>query len=117
MYRRQNRGGSGVSGSGVRDDEDFIEHMFLASTHDFIMFFTNQGRVYWRKAYDIPQASRQAKGKAIVNFLSLAQNEQVSGFLQVKEFDDKRFVLYGDGQRRDKKTNLIEYSRPRSNGN
>jgi len=116
MYRRQNRGGSGVSGSGVRDDEDFIEHMFLASTHDFIMFFTNQGRVYWRKAYDIPQASRQAKGKAIVNFLSLAQNEQVSGFLQVKEFDDKRYVLMVTAKGVIKKTNLIEYSRPRSTG-
>jgi len=116
MYRRQNRGGSGVSGAGVRDDEDFIEHLFLASTHDFIMFFTNQGRVYWRKAYDIPQASRQAKGKAIVNFLSLAQNEQVSGFLQVKEFDDKRFVLMVTAKGVIKKTNLIEYSRPRSNG-
>ncbi|MFA7255814.1 MAG: DNA gyrase subunit A [Candidatus Omnitrophota bacterium] len=116
MYRRQNRGGSGVSGAGVRDDEDFIEHMFLASTHDFIMFFTNQGRVYWRKAYDIPQASRQAKGKAIVNFLSLAQNEQVSGFLQVKEFDDKRFVLMVTAKGVIKKTNLIEYSRPRSTG-
>ncbi|MDD3293281.1 MAG: DNA gyrase subunit A [Geobacteraceae bacterium] len=116
MYRRQNRGGSGVSGAGVRDDEDFIEHLFLASTHDFIMFFTNQGRVYWRKAYDIPQASRQAKGKAIVNFLSLGPNEQVSGFLQVKEFDDKRFVLMVTAKGVIKKTNLIEYSRPRSNG-
>ena len=116
MYRRQNRGGSGVSGAGVRDDEDFIEHMFLASTHDYIMFFTNQGRVYWRKAYDIPQASRQAKGKAIVNFLSLAPEEQVSGFLQVKEFDDKRFVLMVTAKGVIKKTNLIEYSRPRSNG-
>jgi DNA gyrase subunit A len=105
-----------VSGAGVRDDEDFIEHMFLASTHDYIMFFTNQGRVYWRKAYDIPQASRQAKGKAIVNFLSLTANEQVSGFLQVKEFDDKRFVLMVTAKGVIKKTNLIEYSRPRSNG-
>ena len=116
MYRRQNRGGSGVTGAGVRDDEDFMEHMFMASTHDFILFFTNQGRVYWRKAYDIPQASRQAKGKAIVNFLSLAQNEQVSGFLQVKEFDDKRYVVMVTAKGVIKKTNLIEYSRPRSSG-
>ncbi|HNX69230.1 MAG TPA: DNA gyrase subunit A [Candidatus Omnitrophota bacterium] len=116
MYRRQNRGGSGVTGAGVRDDEDFMEHMFMASTHDFILFFTNQGRVYWRKAYDIPQSSRQAKGKAIVNFLSLTQNEQVSGFLQVKEFDDKRFVVMVTAKGVIKKTNLIEYSRPRSSG-
>ncbi len=116
MYRRQHRGGTGVTGAGVRDEEDFIEHMFLASTHDYIMFFTNQGRVYWRKAYDIPPGSRQAKGKAIVNFLSLAQNEQVSGYLQVKEFDDKRFVVMVTSKGVIKKTNLIEYSRPRSTG-
>lgn len=116
MYRRQHRGGAGVTGAGVRDDEDFIEHMFLASTHDFILFFTNQGRVYWRKAYDIPQASRQAKGKAIVNFLSLGQNETVSSYLMVKEFDDKRYVVMVTAKGVIKKTNLIEYSRPRSTG-
>ncbi|HOW58764.1 MAG TPA: DNA gyrase subunit A [Candidatus Omnitrophota bacterium] len=116
MYRRQHRGGTGVTGAGVRDDDDFIEHMFLASTHDFILFFTNQGRVYWRKAYDIPQASRQAKGKAIVNFLSLGQNETVSSYLMVKEFDDKRYVVMVTAKGVIKKTNLIEYSRPRSTG-
>lgn len=116
MYRRQHRGGTGVTGAGVRDDEDFIEHMFMASTHDFILFFTNQGKVFWRKAYDIPQASRQAKGKAIVNLLSLGANEKVSSFLQVKEFDDKRFVIMVTSHGVIKKTNLIEYSRPRSSG-
>ncbi len=116
MYRRQHRGGTGVTGAGVRDDEDFIEHMFMASTHDFILFFTNQGKVFWRKAYEIPQASRQAKGKAIVNLLSLSANENVSSFLQVKEFDDKRFVVMVTAQGVIKKTNLIEYSRPRSSG-
>ena len=116
MYRRQHRGGTGVTGAGVRDDDDFIEHMFLTSTHDFILFFTNQGRVYWRKAYDIPQASRQAKGKAIVNFLSLGQNETVTSYLMVKEFDDKRYVVMVTAKGIIKKTNLIEYSRPRSTG-
>ena len=116
MYRRQHRGGTGVTGAGVRDDEDFIEHMFMASTHDFILFFTNQGKVFWRKAYEIPQASRQAKGKAIVNLLSLGPNEQVSSFLQVKEFDDKRYVIMVTAHGVIKKTNLIEYSRPRSSG-
>jgi DNA gyrase subunit A len=116
MYRRQHRGGTGVTGAGVRDDEDFIEHMFLASTHDYILFFTNQGRCYWRKTYDVPQGSRQSKGKAIVNLLSLAQNERVSSFLQVKEFDDKRYVVMVTSKGVIKKTNLIEYSRPRSSG-
>ncbi len=116
MYRRQHRGGTGVTGAGVRDDEDFIEHMFMASTHDFILFFTNQGKVFWRKAYEIPQASRQAKGKAIVNLLSLGAGEQVSSFLQVKEFDDKRFVIMVTSHGVIKKTNLIEYSRPRASG-
>src|SRR3989338_7606510 len=93
-YRRQRRGGKGVTGGSVRDEEeDFIEHMFLASTHDQLLFFTNKGRVYWRKAYDIPQASRQATGKAIVNLLALGQDETIASFLQVPEFDDKHYVL------------------------
>jgi len=116
MYRRQRRGGSGVSGAGMRDEEDFIEHMFLASTHDSILFFTNKGRVYWRKAYEIPQASRQAKGKAVVNLLSLGQGETISSLLQVKEFDEKRFVVMVTKHGVIKKTNLIHYSRPRTTG-
>jgi DNA gyrase subunit A len=116
MYRRQRRGGTGVTGAGVRDEEDFVEHMFLSSTHDTILFFTNKGRVYWRKAYEIPQASRQARGKAIVNLLSLSQEETISSFLQVKEFDDKRFVVMVTKNGIIKKTNLIHYSRPRSTG-
>ncbi len=116
MYRRQRRGGTGVTGGGLRDDEDFVEHMFLASTHDTILFLTNKGRVYWRKAYEIPQASRQARGKAIVNLLSLSQDENISSLLQVKEFDDKRFVVMVTKNGVIKKTNLIHYSRPRSSG-
>jgi len=116
-YRRQRRGGKGVTGGGVRDeDEDFIEHMFLVSTHDYILFFTNKGRVYWRKAYDIPQASRQAKGKAIVNFLALTQDESIASFLQVEEFDDKHFVVMVTKNGIIKKTNLTAYSHPRTTG-
>ena len=116
-YRRQKRGGKGVTGGGVRDEgEDFIEHMFLASTHDHILFFTNKGRVYWRKAYDIPQASRQAKGKAIVNLLALTQDESIASFLQVKEFDDKHFVIMVTKNGVIKKTNLTAYSHPRATG-
>ncbi len=116
MYRKQRRGGTGVTGGGMKDDEDFVEHMFLASTHDSIMFFTNKGRCYWRKAYEIPQASRQAKGKAIVNFLALSQDEKISSFLQVKEYNDKQFVVMVTKNGVIKKTNLIQYSHPRTTG-
>ena len=116
MYRRQRRGGTGVTGAAVKDEEDFVEHMLLASTHDSILFFTNTGRVYWRKAYEIPQASRQARGKAIVNFLALGQGEAISSFLQVKEFNDKQYVLMVTKNGVIKKTNLIHYSRPRTTG-
>ncbi len=116
MYRKQKRGGTGVTGGGMKDDDDFVEHMFLASTHDSIMFFTNKGRCFWRKAYEIPQASRQAKGKAIVNFLALSSEESISSFLQVKEYDDKHYVLMVTKNGVIKKTNLIQYSRPRSTG-
>ncbi len=116
MYRSQRRGGSGVTGAGIRDENDFIEHMFLSSTHDYILFFTHTGRVYWRKAYEIPQASRQARGKAIVNLLSLRSDERITSFLQVKEFDDKRYVVMVTKNGLIKKTNLIHYSRPRANG-
>ncbi|MBI4358360.1 MAG: DNA gyrase subunit A [Candidatus Omnitrophica bacterium] len=116
-YRRQRRGGKGVTGGGVRDEEeDFIEHMFLASTHDQLLFFTNKGRVYWRKAYDIPQASRQAKGKAIVNLLALGQDETIASFLQVPEFDEKHYVLMVTKNGAVKKTNLMAYSHPRTTG-
>jgi len=116
MYRKQRRGGSGVTGSGLRDEEDFIQHMFLASTHETIMFFTNTGRVYWRKAYELPQASRQARGKAIVNLLALRPGESISSFLHVKEFDDKRSIVMVTKTGLIKRTNLIHYSRPRANG-
>jgi len=117
MYRLQRRGGRGVTGGGVGDeDTDFMEHLFLASTHDHIMFFTNTGRVYWRKAYEIPQGSRQAKGKAIVNLLALNQNETVSSFIQVKEYNDKNFLLMVTKDGVIKKTSLEAYSHPRSTG-
>jgi DNA gyrase subunit A len=116
MYRKQRRGGSGVTGSGLRDDDDFIEHMFLSSTHETIMFFTNTGRVYWRKAYQIPQASRIARGKAIVNLLSLRPDEKVTNFLRVKEYDEDHSLVMVTKKGVIKRTNLMSYSRPRSNG-
>ncbi len=117
MYRKQGRGGRGVTGGGVQDeDNDFIEHLFLASTHDNILFFTSKGRVYWRKAYEIPQGSRQAKGKAIVNLLALGQDEKVSSYLKVTEFDDKHYVVMVTKNGTIKKTNLEAYSHPRTTG-
>jgi DNA gyrase subunit A len=116
-YRRQRRGGKGVQGGGMRDEgEDFIEHMFLASTHDYILFFTNKGRVYWLKAYDVPPASRQARGKAIVNLLAMAPDEKVASYLQVSEFDDKHFIMMITREGVIKKTNLSAYSHPRTTG-
>ena len=115
-YRKQNRGGSGVNAAGMKDDDDFIEHLFLCSTHETILFFTNTGRVYWRKAYDIPQASRIAKGKSIANVLALNPNEKIQSFLKVKEFDDKRFVVMITKNGIIKKTRLEQYSRPRAGG-
>lgn len=115
-YRKQNRGGSGVNAAGMKDDDDFIEHLFLCSTHETILFFTNKGRVYWRKAYDIPQASRIAKGKSIANILALSPDEKIQSFLKVKEFDDKRFVVMVTKNGVIKKTRLVHYSRPRTTG-
>ncbi len=116
-YRQQRRGGQGVTGGGIRDEEeDFIEHMFLVSTHDYLMFFTNKGRVYWRKAYEIPQASRQAKGKAIVNLLALGPGETIASVLQIKEFDNSHCVLMATKNGIVKKTNLEAYSNPRTKG-
>ncbi len=117
LYRKQRRGGVGVTGGGVKEEaEDFIQHLFLTSTHDFILFFTNKGRVYWRKAYEIPQASRQARGKAIVNLLSLGPEEKVSSFLQVKEFDEKHFIVMVTKNGVIKKTRLSAYANPRTKG-
>jgi len=115
-YRKQNRGGSGVNAAGMKDDDDFIEHLFLCSTHETILFFTNTGRVYWRKAYDIPQASRIAKGKSIANVLALNPTERIQSFLKVKEFDDKRYVVMITKNGIIKKTRLEQYSRPRTGG-
>jgi DNA gyrase subunit A len=115
QYRRQNRGGRGVTGAGMQE-EDFIKTLFLASTHDTILFFTNKGRVFARRAFEIPQASRVAKGKAIVNLLALSQDEKVSSCLQVTEFDDKHYILQVTKNGLVKKTRLDAYAKPRSTG-
>ncbi len=115
LYRQQRRGGRGKMSAGTKG-EDFVAHMFVASTHSYILFFTNRGRVYWRKVHELPQAGRAARGKAIVNLLPLEPGETLSAFLPVREFTDGRFVLFATANGTVKKTSLMDYSRPRVNG-
>ncbi len=114
-YRSQRRGGRGVAGMGTKSD-DFVEHLFIASTHHYILFFTNQGRVYWLKVYEIPEAGRISKGKAIINLIRLQPNESVETFIPVKEFSENRFLVMGTEQGLIKRTRLTAYSNPRPGG-
>ena len=115
LYRQQRRGGRGSMGAGTKGD-DFIARMFTASTHDYILFFTNRGRVYWKKVHEVPQAGRAARGKAIVNLLQLAPGEKLSAFLSVREFREDAFVLFATARGIVKKTKMLDYSRPRTTG-
>ena len=114
-YRTQRRGGRGKLGATARD-EDFIENLVVASSHDIILFFTSAGRVHWRKVYEIPSASRTARGKAIVNLLQLAKDEQLSAFLTVPEFTPDHCVIFGTRRGTVKKTDLMAYANRRANG-
>ena len=114
-YRRQRRGGVGVTGAEVRE-EDFVEHLFIASTHDVILFFTTSGKVHWLKVHEVPQASRTAKGKAIANLLALGANETLSTFVSIREYDDQHFLIMATKSGTIKKTPLVEYSNPRKGG-
>ena len=114
-YRKQRRGGKGVTGADVKE-EDFVEHLFIATTHEHILFFTNQGRVLWLKVYDIPQAGRQARGKAIINLLELQQAEKISAFIPVKEFKEGDFLVMATKRGVVKKTALEAYGHPRKGG-
>ncbi|MCZ6581203.1 MAG: DNA gyrase subunit A, partial [Nitrospirae bacterium] len=115
QYRAQRRGGKGKIGMGVKD-EDFVETIFTASTHDFLLFFTDAGKVYWLKVYEIPEAGRASKGKAIINILALSQGEQVTATLPVKEFRDDLYVVMATRQGTIKKTELSAYGNPRQGG-
>ncbi len=115
LYRQQRRGGRGKMGATTKG-EDFVAQMFTASTHDYILFFTNRGRVYWKKVHEVPQAGRSARGKAIVNLLQLAPGEKLSAFLSVREFREDAYVLFATARGIVKKTPMLEYSRPRSSG-
>ena len=114
-YKSQKRGGKGVTGMSTRE-EDFVEHLFVASTHDYILFFTNLGKVFKLKAYELPEASRIAKGTAIVNMLQLSQDEKIAAVIPVKEFDENKNVLMATKSGLVKKTSLAEYSNIRKSG-
>jgi DNA gyrase subunit A len=115
LYRAQRRGGKGVAGTKTRE-EDFVVAMFVASTHDYLMFFMNTGRLYWRKVHEIPEAGRAAKGTAIVNLLDLQPTEKIATTLTVKDFSEGKYVVMATKKGLVKKTSLSDYSRPRATG-
>jgi DNA gyrase subunit A len=115
LYRAQRRGGKGKIGMGIKD-EDFVETLFTASTHDYLLFFTDAGKVFWLKVHEIPEAGRAAKGKAMVNLLALSGDEKVTATLPVKEFRDDRYVFMATRQGVIKKTELSAYGNPRQGG-
>ena len=114
-YRAQKRGGRGKQATGTKED-DFIDKLFIANTHDYILCFSSLGRVYWIKVYDVPQGSRQSLGKPIVNLVQLEEGEKINAILPVKTFDDNHFVFMATAFGTVKKTPLSEFSRPRSSG-
>ncbi len=114
-YRRQNRGGRGVASAQMKE-EDFIEHLFVASTHDYILFFTDRGRCHWLKVYEIPQGGRTAKGRPIINLIDIESGEKVQTYMTVQNFDQEGFVLIATKKGIIKKTNLSAFSKPRKNG-
>ncbi|MGE5808479.1 MAG: DNA gyrase C-terminal beta-propeller domain-containing protein, partial [Nitrospirota bacterium] len=114
-YRAQKRGGKGKIGMETKE-EDFVERLFTATAHSYILFFTNKGRVYWLKVHQIPEASRQAKGKAIVNLIQISQDERVTAALPVREFTPDHFILMATKKGIIKKTELESYSHPRPSG-
>lgn len=114
-YRKQKRGGRGVTAMETKE-EDFVKHLFIASTKDYLLIFTNKGKVYWLKVYEIPQASRSAKGKAIINLLQVASDETISSVVAVKEFSEDKFLVMVTKDGSIKKTSLVNFSNPRKAG-
>jgi DNA gyrase subunit A len=114
-YRTQRRGGRGVQGAGSRE-EDFVQHLFIANTHNYMLFFTDRGKCYWLKVYDIPQGGRAAKGRAVVNLIGCEPGEKVEAFVSVKEFDDEHFIIMATKNGIIKKTTLSAYGNPRKGG-
>jgi len=114
-YRKQKRGGKGVTGAEVKE-EDFVEHLFVASTKDYLLIFTEKGQVHWLKVYEIPQASRTSKGKAIINLVQMEQVSKISSTVPVKEFSSDKYLVMVTKQGQIKKTKLDAYGNPRKGG-
>jgi DNA gyrase subunit A len=114
-YRRQHRGGRGSTGATTRE-EDFIEHMFIASTHQYILFFTDRGRCYWLKVHEIPQAGKASKGRPIVNLIDIEKGEKIKTFVSVKDFNEESYIIVATRGGIIKKSALSSFSRPRRGG-
>jgi DNA gyrase subunit A len=114
-YRKQGRGGKGVTGAGTKED-DFIEHMFIASTHQYILFFTDQGKVYWLKVHELPEGGRATRGRSILNLLQKDKDELITAFVAVKEFSDDKYLIMATEQGTVKKTTLSAYGNVRKGG-
>ena len=114
-YRTQRRGGRGVQGA-MSKDEDFVEHLFIANTHNYMLFFTDMGKCYWLKVYDIPQGGRATRGRAIVNLIGCDPGERVEAFVSVKDFDDDHYIVMSTKKGVIKKTVLSAYGKPRKGG-
>jgi DNA gyrase subunit A len=114
-YKRQRRGGRGMAGMGTKED-DWVEHLFIASTHDYLMFFTDRGQVHWLKVHEIPQGGRAARGKPVVNCIAIGSNEQVASTVAVREFTDDRWLMFATRNGTVKKTVLSAYGNVRATG-
>jgi DNA gyrase subunit A len=114
-YRSQRRGGRGVQGAFSKED-DFIEHLFIANTHSYVLFFTDRGKCYWLKVYDIIQGGRATRGRAIVNLINCEPGERVEAFVTAREFDDEHYIIMATQRGIVKKTVLSAYGRPRRGG-
>ena len=114
-YKAQRRGGKGVAGMETKE-EDYVQHMFVANTHDYILFFTADGRVYWEKVYTLPEVGRSARGKAIVNLLNIKSDEKIAAMIRVREFTEDKHLLMATRRGVVKRSNLTAYSNPRKDG-
>jgi DNA gyrase subunit A len=114
-YRAQRRGGRGKSATSMKE-EDFVDKLFIASTHDTILCFSSHGKMYWKKVYELPQAGRASRGKPIVNLLPLEEDERINAILPIREYEEGKFIFFATANGTVKKTPLVDYSRPRASG-